>query len=315
MLGWNLVRRTPFILFETFIMTCSRRFSLRRLTLLFAGFMLLAAMASTSNGKEPAVKLDDATEQQCLKVLRAGMMGIDEEFWPAIHAAEGLTLGGHGDEVIAFLKPRLPQEKDDQHRCGIARELVRAGHRDALKVLAEILAGEDDYGRTHAAESLYKVNSLGNKKAMRRAFKKENLRCQAMAAAALGRQGDKQAMQFLRDLLSNEDPEIFKLGVWVLGRIGDKTDIPRLKKNIDRSPDALTRAYHEHSLATLGDAEGMKALLRNLSSDDPNVRTFAATFSGDAHAVAAAPQLKKMLTDTHLDARLRAAQSLLVLSR
>ena len=53
--------------------------------------------------------LSDQVRERCLKILRDGMRG--EEFWPSIHAAEGLTLGGHGEEVIRFRRRSWPQKK------------------------------------------------------------------------------------------------------------------------------------------------------------------------------------------------------------
>lgn len=259
------------------------------------------------------IQLDPATRERCLEILRQGLHG--EDFWPSIHAAEGLSLGGHGAEVIAFLKPKLPLEKDDQRRCGLARELVRAGEPQQAKLMLKILAGDDSYGHVHAAESLYKVNQIGDGKALRAALKQqENAALQLMAAGALARQGNAQAMQILRDRLLDDDPAVFRVAAWILGRIGDASDVPRIREQLSRCPDELTRAYLEHSLAALSDAVGRKALARNLTSKDPAVRTYAATFAGDAHATELAPQLKKILDDPHPDARIRAAQSLLVLA-
>ncbi len=274
------------------------------------------AFVNPMRGDEPAsaISLDAATRARCLQVLREGMLGDD--FWPAIHAAEGLTLGGAGDEVIEFLSPKLAGEQDDQRRCGITRELARAGDRKQADVMLGILAGDDDHGHVHAAESLYKVVEIGDGVAMRKAFgQKENPRLKLMAAGALGRCGNPDAMQYLREMLGYDDPELFKIAAWILGRIGDKSDIRRLQKNLPRCNDELTKAYHEHSLAALGDAAGMKALARNLTSDDPAMRTYSATFAGDARALAVADRLKEMLDDPHPDARIRAAQSLLVLAR
>ncbi|MBW3543547.1 MAG: HEAT repeat domain-containing protein, partial [Planctomycetes bacterium] len=79
--------------------------------------------------------------------------------------------------------------------------------------------------------------------------------------------------------------------------------------------DALTRSYFEHALASLGDAEGLAALRRNLADDDPAIRTYAATFAGDAGAVEFARDLARLLEDETLDVRVRAAQSLFVLSQ
>ena len=135
-----------------------------------------------------------------------------------------------------------------------------------------------------------------------------------MSAGALVRSGDKSAMQTVRDLLENDDPQNSGIAAWVLGQIGDRSDIPRLTKQLARCPDAATRASFEHALAIIGDEVGLKALERNLTSDDNAIRTYAATFAGDARASNTVPPLKAMLEDPFADARIRAAQSLLVLA-
>ena len=112
--------------------------------------------------------LSPQVRQQCISILKAGLTG--DEFWPSVHAAEGLTLGGHGTEVVAAFAQRLPLEKDDQRRCGLARELVRAGQRQHTRVMLDILAGAEPHGHVHAAESLYKVHEIGDGQAMRRAW-------------------------------------------------------------------------------------------------------------------------------------------------
>ena len=155
-------------------------------TLAFCGWGT-AAMAAPPVGD--VIQLDNATRQKCLSVLRTGMRSA--EFWPSIHAAEGLTLGGQGEEVIAFLRPLLEGPYDDQQRCGLARELVRAGDREPAGIMLKILAGEDTFGHVHAAESLYKVGELGDGKALRKAFEQtQNPRLRLMAAAALGEAGN-----------------------------------------------------------------------------------------------------------------------------
>src|SRR5262245_16429086 len=73
--------------------------------------------------------------ERCEKVLRDGLKS--DEFWPAMHAAEALTIAGHGHDVLAALAKR--SETDDQKRCGLAREAVRAGDRTKLAILFEIL--------------------------------------------------------------------------------------------------------------------------------------------------------------------------------
>jgi len=270
-------------------------------------------VAGTSCIGVRAWRVAPATRERCLGVLRAGLGS--EEFWPSIHAAEGLTLAGHGDEVRRALEPRLATETDDQRRCGIARELVRAGDRAKATVMLRILAKEDPHGHVHAAESLYKVGEIGDGRLLRRAMGETgNVKLQLMAAAALGRSGDKAAMRVLRERLGADDPTVRRIAAWVLARIGDHSDVRRLRSNVARSKDALERCFAAHALAALGDPGGRRALLRNLRSDDASIRTYAATFAGDARIAEAIPALVALLDDSHLDARLRAAQSLLVLA-
>ena len=97
---------------------------------MFHAWMVLLGLCCWSAAvaaERPKLELDEATHKRSLAVLREGLRG--SEFWPAMHAAEGLTLGGHGAEVIEFLKPKLGAETDDQKRCGLARELARAGDK------------------------------------------------------------------------------------------------------------------------------------------------------------------------------------------
>ncbi len=83
------------------------------------------------------------------------------------------------------------------------------------------------------------------------------------------------------------------------------------ESQLPKQTDPLAKAYFEHALAMLGDADGAAALVANLSHPDKMIRTYAANFAGDARVVTAAPQLIKMLDDPWFDARIRAAQSLL----
>lgn len=286
-------------------------------TCLFAAAVGVGCLTLSRPSDTVTITLDGETRDQAVTVLRAGLAQQDpEKFWVSIHAAEGLTLGGYGAEVIDFLEPKLATDHDAQHRCGIARELVRAGDEARVSVLAEVLRSPDSYGHTHAAESLYKVYQVGDPKAMRRHFLEgKELKLRLMAAAALGRQGDLDAIAYLRRNLEGDDDQGVKISAWVLGRIGNANDIEPMRRQLDRVSDPVVRAYLEHAMAALGDPDGKIALSRNLDSEDAAIRTYAATWAGDARAGFTQSKLEKMLDDPHEDARVRAAQTLLQLSR
>jgi sialidase-1 len=275
-----------------------------------SAYWAIVLLAVSIRAQEP---LDVGTRDACLKVLRAALAG--DEFWPAMHAAEALTLAGHGAEVKEALLPRLNTESDDQRRCGLAREITRTGDRTVLGELFRILADEKSSGRVHAAESLYKIAEIGDGKLLRAAMAQDdNHRLKLMAAAALGRCGNQPAIALVRKELHSDDREIRRIAAWILGLTGDEQDIGPLKKLLAAETDPLARAYVVNALACLGDAHARKLLGENLSHADPAVRTYSADFAAYARAAEFRPQLVEMLRDDNVDARVRAAQSLIALS-
>ena len=268
----------------------------------------------SANEPQPAkIKLSPETEARCLEVLREAIRS--DEFWPSMHAAEALTLAGKGAEVRAIVEPKLKTEKDDQHRCGLARELVRAGDRSKAAIMCQILAGKDPHGHVHACESLYKVNELGDGILIREAMKSENPKKAMMAAALLCRWGNPEAFKVVRKFLNDPDVSIAATAAWIIARVGDKQDIPALKANLKRTDDPFTRSYFETALAMHGDPEGLQAVQRNLSSENAAVKTYSAIFAGEAGASDLKEKLKKQLNDKNRDARIRAAQALIVLAK
>ena len=278
-----------------------------------AGLLCLLLFNACSTSR---IALDASTKNQCFTVLRAGL--ASDEFWPSIHAAEALTLVGHGAEVRRYLEPKLQTEKDDQRRCGVSRELVRAGDKAKSAVMLGILKGADKHGHVHAAESLYKVGWAGDAAPLRAAFMQtENMTLRLMAAGALVKHThDAKAMAFLRQRMRAEkNPEVFRIVAWLLGRIGDKSDIELIRARMKDALDANAKAYLTNALSALGDRKAQAALTRNLASDEAGLRVYAAVFAGEARLTTVKPQLIKLLKDDTLDVRIRAAQSLLVLSR
>jgi sialidase-1 len=274
------------------------------------------AAAAPSESESERIDLDEATRERCLGVLREALKS--DEFWPAMHAAEALTRDGHGAEVRARIAAMLPAETDDQHRCGLARELVRMGDLARVRVLLDILASPNPHGHIHACESLFKVGEIGDGVLLRRAMARTDVpKLAIMAAAALARWGDPQAVAGLRRFVGDEEATTARDAAWVLARTGDRSDIAALRAGSERfkSAEPLTRAYFEHARAALGDRDGLDALLRNLGDTDPMVRVYAAEFAPEARAIGAKDTLVRLLDDPTLDVRIRSAQALLQLAK
>jgi len=230
-----------------------------------------------------------------------------------LHAAEALTLAGQEKEVLAALAKRTAA--DDQQACGLAREAFRAGDKTKTAELLAILVKPGSIGHTHAAESLYKVAQTGDGGELRMAMlQSKDLKLKLMAAAALARVGDASALAIVRVHVKHEDLEARKAAIWIIGQIGASSDANAVRAAMAAGNDELTKAYCVHALACLGDASGRRLLGENLQSSNPAVRTYAAEFCGYCRGVEFHQQLVKLLDDQTLDVRVRAAQSLIVLS-
>ncbi len=283
-------------------------------TLLLAVVVSMVSLPSLKAFQsEETVPLATDVRERCLDTLRNGIKS--DEFWPAMHAAEALTLAGSGSEVIAYIRDRLVLEKNDQRRCGLARELVRAGDRNSLSVLLNILEDAQSIGRVHAAESLYKLGEAGDSQHLRAAFEqKENPQLQLMAAAALANTGHAEALKLLREQLRSKDRPIRNTVAFALARLGGKPDVDPLLKALETETDIVARAMLVCALANLGNARGREELTRNLDATDASVRTMSAEFAGHSRCVDCRAKLIRLLDDPTLDVRVRAAQSLIVLS-
>jgi sialidase-1 len=277
-------------------------------------FNFLCVLRAKESKRQEPLPIGPELHERCLATLRGGL--ASDEFWPSMHAAEALTLAGHGDEVVAALRDRLPKEQDDQRRCGLARELVRAGDRGPLSVLFEILGDEESTGRVHAAESLFKIGEAGDGKRLRAAMEEsQHPPLQLMAAAALAKSGDQAGLRHLRERLQSDDQPVRKLAAWALARLGGEPDIKRLLKLQENEQDAMGRVMIAGALACLGHPAGREELGRNLDCDSAGARAMAAEFVGHSRSAKLQAKLVQLLDDSALDVRLRAAQSLLVLSK
>jgi sialidase-1 len=277
------------------------------------GLLLVTGATHSAQGKA-LIELDSNQEAECLSIVRHAL--ASDAFWPSMHAAEALTLAGYGEEVRLVVEPMLATVTDSQHRCGLARELVRAGDLTKARILLDLLASSDTHAHVHAAESSYKVGQIGDGEIMRAAFAdRDNPNKARMAAAALARCGNSEALRYLRNELQSEDADTARFAAWVLGRVGDGSDVPALRACIKRFNDPLATGFFVHGLAALGDPDGIRQLEQNLASDDASVRTMAATFAGEIGLHHLKDKLLALLEDEHADARIRSAQSLLRMAR
>ena len=271
---------------------------------------LLAAVCSLLTcAVRGQTELDPDLRQRAIAVLREGLES--DEFWPSMHAAEALTAADLGSSVVTALEPRLAAEEDDQKRCGLSREIIRAGDLEPLTVMIAILKDPETTAPVHVCESLFKVHQVGDRTAMRAHLESEDLVEVLMAAAALARAGDAAELARIRKhLLVPNDEKTRRIAAWILGQIGGKQDWAALRIFAESAGDPLARAFAWNAVAKLGNGPARERVIANLASDDKTIRTYSAQTLGICGLPEHLPLLTKALEDESLDTRIRAAEAI-----
>ncbi len=192
---------------------------------------------------------------------------------------------------------------------------MRAGDRGKLAVLFDILGDVESSGRVHSAESLFKLSESGDAQQLRAAFTQtSNRKLQLMAAAALGKAGHQDALEFLRTQLRSEDGSSRNLAAFALARVGDDSDWEMLSNALERETDDMGRAFLIRALASLGSGKRREELADGLDSSDPGVRALLAECVGVGRCFEHQAKLIRLLDDPVLDVRVRAAGALIAMS-
>ena len=117
------------------------------------------------------------------------------------------------------------------------------------------------------------------------------------AAKALGRLGDKAAVQALIKCLETDTaPNARGSAAQALGAIGDKAAVPSLIKALEVDADPIVRGTTAHALGAIGDKAAAQALIKALETDKaPNTRGSAGHALGAIGDKAAVQALIKAL--------------------
>lgn len=256
---------------------------------------------------------DSILRHRCISVLLQGLRS--GEFWPSMHAAEAFTEAGMANLVLQTLGPRLARETDDQRRCGLAREQIRAGDSRHIELLLSILGDTDSNGRVHAAESIFKVRVglalFSDNEDLRCALEEDNPPLEMMAAAALVRGGNPLYLSHIRRHLGSDEAPHRRIAAWALGQVGEERDRATLQQAAGEETDALTLSFIMNALARLNTPGVIEDVVSNLRSHDPTIRAYAAETLGACEEPDLLTALVPRLRDSHLDTRVRSAQSIL----
>ncbi len=109
---------------------------------------------------------------------------------------------------------------------------------------------------------------------------------------------DDRLLEALIDTLESSDPAFSVMAAWGLGRMGDARAIAPLRRGLDADYRSV-RAHSARSLATLGDVETQRVLVRRLRSEtDEGLQIAYASALGRLQATEAADQVLILLRES-----------------
>ena len=275
--------------------------------------MLIAGCKAAQPIPEPYL-LTGNQHARCMQVLREGLSG--DEFWASIYAGEALVRDGYGFEVIPLFHERLARESDPRKRAGYAGVLVRAGQRDALVDLQDLLLGDDVEAQIMAAQAMFRTASVADATLLEEAMAEgRNGRLRLYAAGALALTRDAKTLDFIREQLHSDDPANRYVAADIIAVLGSaRDDLETLLDLRDRAGSEFERFFVLRALAIFGNEDARAALVQLLRHSDPTIRARAVFVMAEAWIVEQSDQLYAMLNDPSLAVRVRAAQALLILS-
>lgn len=181
-------------------------------------------------------------------------------------------------------------------------------------VLGIVTAGCGDSGKDARRGSIYRLQAdptAENVARLREMLADPDRDVRATALHALVGLGVDDAGRLALDGLGDADGFVRATAAKLLGELGDPANVGVLARTLSEDPDAMARQRASESLATLGGAAALEALVRGL--DDPMERVRMACVEGLSRRVPAGAKqrlVRLLAEDESWEVRTRAARTL-----
>ena len=228
--------------------------------------------------------------ERCLTVLRAGLKS--DEFWPAMHAAEGLTVAGQGRRSAGCHRRSRTAADDQKHaawlvkRCGPAIEAKS-------RCCSRYCKSPDRTATPTRPRACLKSLKSAMAAPCGRRWQGRRYEAEADGCCGAGSLRPSEGLDIVRGSSRVTMSSTVKRRFGSSGRFAALATSSPFEKRCPAKRSAGP-AYCINALACLGDEKAKRLLGENLRSESPAVRTYSAEFAGYCRATSLRDELIKL---------------------
>jgi HEAT repeat protein len=203
--------------------------------------------------------------------------------------------------VLPLLGGLLLQRIRTRHTVSAARfagMFLRGNPLLAMESLIGYQLARDETAAVSVTERLGRAKSPFTVEELTQALWDPRFNVRFEAIVSMAHHGlDPRLTEALIETLQGRDPALSTMAAWALGRSGDRQAIPSLREGLQAQYRSV-QAHCARSLATLGDGDSAPALLERLNREsDEGLRVAFAAALGTLRCDAATPTLLAMLRE------------------
>ena len=286
----------------------------RSLSVVVLAISVLLCGCKNTQELPPVYLLRANVHDKCIATLREALKS--DEFWPSVHAAEGLIDAGYSFDAVPVLIEKLASETQSVYRAGLASALIRSGQKEAITILQDILLGSDEIAKEEAVKGMFHLATVADTSVVQHVVRSTGNQVLSIYASALLHVTEKdKKLNEIRDALAADDSAVRVAASDIIPIIGSSDpDTTRLLVNLNNASADLESFYTIRALAMMNHSEARTTLIQFTRHQDPSIRQKAAYALAESWVVEEIDLLYALLEDPSLAVRVRAAHALLILN-
>lgn len=221
-----------------------------------------------------------------------------EDSGPELKTALIGALGRFGDSSVnPYLLEMLEGEPDDQTKMNLLLSLGNLPQPGLWKKLAPWLGDENPQV---ANAAIYAISLLADPEALGALYpllESDDMNLQISVLTLLAELKTPEAVPQVLPLLDSENTAVKSTAIQVLGVLGDRSVLPRVRRELKESPDASIRVASVMTLGELGDGASVEQLAVLLETGGLDMKMAAMEALGKIEGPAARAALRKQMNE------------------